>query len=62
MGSRAFVVISAIIFSLFTTAPTAQQAAKGGVNSQECLAPFCNQRSETFGQKFTERFAKAALD
>ncbi len=33
MGSRAFVVFSAIIFSLFTTAPTAQQAAKGGVNS-----------------------------
>ena len=33
MGSRSFVVFSAIIFSLFTTAPTAQQAAKGGVNS-----------------------------
>ena len=33
MGSRAFVVFSAIIFSLFTTTPTAQQAAKGGLNS-----------------------------
>jgi hypothetical protein len=33
MGSRAFVLISAVIISLLTTAPTAQQAAKGGLNS-----------------------------